>query len=377
MSNFIEPGKTVGIIGGGQLALMLTFAAKKMGYQVAILDPDRNCAASIAADWQIQAAFNDKKALMDFAMKSDVLTYTTDLIDPELVDQLSQTVSVPQGSDLLAMVQDRMLEKAYLEANNINIAPYVSIVDLEDLKQSIPSIGYPCVLKTLYARGDRKDEIFLQDEKDISKCARLLNTGTCVLESIIPFEKELSIIVSRNGEGKQTTFPVVENTYRDGVLHMSIAPARIEEEIEVEVQRIGHMIAERTGLVGTMGLNLFVTSTGTLYVNTVSPYPNESGYYTTDSCSISTFEAHIRAICNWPMPEAIMYSAVVVVAIIPERLDAVKAQIQLKPDWRFHFYDSSELKKYRNLGYVLIPTDDRTKTIDTVFNTSIWEQQND
>lgn len=373
LSNFIEPGKTIGIIGGGQLGRMLAFSAKKMGYIVGIFDPEEHCSAAQVADWQMKAAFDDEEALMAFAMKSDVVTYATEKIDAEWIDRLRQTVPVPQGSELLAITQDRILEKAHLELHNFNVAPYVSIISLEDLKESVSSIGYPCVLKALYGRANQKEKIVLQDEQDIQKCAGLLKTGTCVLESWIPIERELSVMTVRNENGETGIFPVSENIYRGHQLHMSITPARIDEEVKAEVERIGHVIAEQTEGAGVIGVEIFMTSSGTLYVNEIHSFPHESGYDTIEACSFSEFDVHIRAICGWPLPTLKESAKSVMVSVLSEHMEAVKTQIRIKPDWHFHFYGKKEAKKNEAVGHITILTGQRKKTIDAIYDTDIWK----
>lgn len=142
LSNLIVPGKTIGIIGGGQLGRMMTLSAKEMGYRVGVLDPEANCPTAQVADWQIIAKYNDAEALMELALKCDVITYEFENVDVDALSKIESIVKVPQGSDLLSITQDRLLEKAYLEENNINIAPYATIIDLEDIRLAIDSIDF-------------------------------------------------------------------------------------------------------------------------------------------------------------------------------------------------------------------------------------------
>ena len=208
----------IGIIGGGEIARMLALSAKKMGYRIGVLDPEKGCPAAQVADWQIIASFDNQKALMDFAMKCDVVTYECDTIDANSIIRMKKTVSVPQGADLLSITQDRLLEKAYLEASNINLAPYATIVTVEDIKGAIDGIGFPCVLKTISERHNEKDRFVLQSEEDIPKAIYLLKMGTCVLEAWIPFERELSVMVARNQANEVVVFPVSENIHWNSIL---------------------------------------------------------------------------------------------------------------------------------------------------------------
>ncbi|WP_313467605.1 5-(carboxyamino)imidazole ribonucleotide synthase [Carnobacterium sp.] len=373
LPNLIVPGKTIGIIGGGQLGRMLALAAKQMGYHVGVLDPEKNCPTAQIADWHIVAKYDNQEALMDLAMKSDVLTYEFENVDADRVDRLKKTVAVPQGSELLSITQDRLLEKAYLEMNNINSSPYATIISLEDIKESVSSIGFPCILKTIRGtEGDDKGQRVLYDEEDIAGCGELLQFGTCVLEAWIPFERELSIVIVRDEAGKIATFPVAETIHRQNKLHETIVPARVPIEVTEEVERISKSIAEQLNLVGTLGIDMFLTPSGALYVNKLAPRPHSSGNYSLEACSMSQFEAHIRAICGWPLPEVTLLSPAVTVSIFGEHMRGSEMQIQLKPDWHFHYYGKEEPVTGSQMGHITILSENIEKTLANINDTGIW-----
>ena len=371
MSNLVSPGKIIGIIGGGEIARMMALSAKKMGYRVGVLDPEKDCPAAQVADWEITAQYDDQEALMDFAMACDVVTYTYDNSDADAITRMKKTVSVPQGAELLSITQDRLLEKAYLEASNINLAPYVTIVTVDDIKGAIDEIGFPCILKTISERHNGKDRCVLQSEEDISKAAFLLKRGTCVLEAWIPFERELSVIVARNQANQIVVFPVVENIHRNGVLLKSIVPARIEDYVVEEIERIARTVAENIELIGVLGIEMFITSSGALYVNELIPRPHHSGNYSIEACTLSQYDAHIRAICGWPLPETELLSPVVMATILAGHEEATKVQIQLKPNWSFHYYGKEQAKDGQKIGHITILTQNIEKTLDTITDTGI------
>lgn len=372
LPHLIVPGKTIGIIGGGQLGRMMTLAAKQLGYRVGVLDPEADCPTAQVADWQIVAKYDDQEALMDLAMKCDVLTYEFENVDADMIDNIEKTVSVPQGSELLSITQDRLLEKAYLEMNNINLAPYATIISLQDIEEAVASIGFPCVLKSIRGSSEGKGQYVLYSEDNIAECEELLRFGTCVLEAWIPFERELSVMIIRNEAGEVATFPVTENIYRRNILHQSIVPARIQDEVAEEAVRIAATIAESLNLVGSLGVELFLTSSGALYVNELVPRPNNAGLYSIEACSISQFEAHIRTICGWPLPEIELHSKAVITNILGEHLEGAKLQIQLKPDWHFHYYGKKGTVKGQKMGHITVLTDDIEKTLATINDTGVW-----
>ena len=373
LSNLISPGKMIGIIGGGEIARMMALSAKKMGYRIGVLDPVKDSPAAQVSDWQMIAQYDNQEALMDLAMKCDVITYEYDNIDADAITKMKKTVSVPQGAELLSITQDRLLEKAYLEASNINLAPYATIVTIEDIKGAIDGIGFPCVLKTISERHNGKDRFVLQSEDDILKAAYLLKRGTCVLEAWIPFERELSVMVVRNQADQVIVFPVTENIHRDRTLHESIVPARVNHYVEEEIERIARTMAEKLELVGVLGIEMFITSSGTLYVNELIPRPHHSGNYSMEACSLSQYDAHIRAICGWPLPEMELLSPAVMTTILAEHEEAAKIQIQLKPNWNFYYYGKDNAIKGQKIGHITVLTEDVEKTLATISDTGIWK----
>jgi 5-(carboxyamino)imidazole ribonucleotide synthase len=369
----ILPGQTIGIVGGGQLGRMMAIAAKQMGFRIGVLDPTEDCPAAQVADWQIVSDYDDTPALLKLAQKSDVLTYEFENVDVEALNNISQTVSIPQGTDLLAITQDRLLEKAFLEENNIMIAPFATITHATDIQDSLDDVGFPCVLKTTRGGYDGKGQYVIYSMADIVPAMNLLRQGTCVLEAWIPFEKEISVLVSGNGQGETTVFPVVENIHRNNILHETIAPARIDEEVITEVHRIAKKIAEAINLAGTLCVEMFLTKEGSIYVNELAPRPHNSGHYTIEACSMDQFEAHIRGICGWPLDEVELLSPAVMVNVLGDEFYETQALISDKPHWHYHYYGKAEVKYGRKMGHITILTKDIPETLEEIYQTSIWD----
>ncbi|MGC6770487.1 5-(carboxyamino)imidazole ribonucleotide synthase [Enterococcus sp. LJL128] len=373
LNNPVLPGQMIGIVGGGQLGKMMALSAKEMGFRIAVLDPNVDCPAAQVADWHLLAAYNDLDALNELANRSQVVTYEFENVDVDSLVQIQDLVSIPQGTDLLAITQDRLLEKGFLESNNIVIAPYATIVSPTDIQDAIDGIGYPCVLKTTRGGYDGKGQYVLYSPSDLAPSMNLLKEGTCVLEAWIPFEKEISVLVSGNGKGDIQTFPVVENIHRNNILHETIAPARVDEEIIEEAQRIAQVIAEEVNLAGTLAVEMFVTNNGGIYVNELAPRPHNSGHYTIEACNFSQFDTHIRGICGWSIPEIHLLSEAVMVNIIGEEIYETMDFITEKPDWHFHYYGKDEAKAGRKMGHITVLTEDTFETLEDIYQTSIWD----
>lgn len=369
----VLPGQMIGIVGGGQLGKMMALSAKEMGFRIAVLDPNADCPASQVADWHLLAKYDDLEALEELAHRSEVVTYEFENVDVDSLIHIQDMVDIPQGTDLLAITQDRLLEKNFLESNNIVIAPYATIVNPTDIQEAIDGIGYPCVLKTTRGGYDGKGQYVLYSPSDLAPSMNLLKEGTCVLEAWIPYEKEISVLVSGNGKGDIQTFPVVENIHRNNILHETIAPARVDTEVIEEAKRIATIIAEEINLAGTLAVEMFLTNNGGIYVNELAPRPHNSGHYTIEACSFSQFDTHIRGICGWSIPEIDLLSEAVMVNIMGDEIYETMEFITEKPDWHFHYYGKDEAKLGRKMGHITILTDNIFDTLEDIYQTSIWD----
>ena len=373
LSELIEQGKTIGIIGGGQLGQMLTFAAKQAGMRVVILDPNPDCSAAQAADSSIVAEYSDKKAIEELARRSDVLTYEFENVDLEALEDVSDKVLIPQGTELLRITKDRLREKTFLKEHGLQVAPFAAVSCREDLVSAIEEIGYPSVLKTCEGGYDGKSQLDFHTREDLKNADELLEQGRCILEGWVEFSMECSVMVARNMDGAISVFPVSENIHRNQILHESIVPARMSGELQSNAKKMAEKIADSLNLCGILGVEMFVGSDGRLYVNELAPRPHNSGHYSIEACNFSQFAVHNRAICNWPMPKIDLLSPVVMVNILGQHVDGCRKLVLKKPQWHFHDYGKGEIRIDRKMGHVTILTDDIEKTLAEVEDTSVWD----
>lgn len=373
LSELIEQGKTIGIIGGGQLGQMLTFAAKQAGMRVVILDSNPDCSAAQAADSSIVAEYSDKKAIEELARRSDVLTYEFENVDLEALEDVSDKVLIPQGTELLRITKDRLREKTFLKEHGLQVAPFAAVSCKEDLVSAIEEIGYPSVLKTCEGGYDGKSQLVLHTREDLKNADELLEQGRCILEGWVEFSMECSVMVARNMDGAISVFPVSENIHRNQILHESIVPARMSEELQSNAKKMAEKIADSLNLCGILGVEMFVGADGRLYVNELAPRPHNSGHYSIEACNFSQFAVHNRAICNWPMPKIDLLSPVVMVNILGQHVDGCRKLVLKKPQWHFHDYGKGEIRIDRKMGHVTILTDDIEKTLAEVEDTSVWD----
>lgn len=213
----IMPGKTIGIIGGGQLGRMMALAAKEKGFRIAVLDPAEDSPCGQVADVEITAAYDDQNALARLAQISDVITYEFENIDYESLRWLEQRAYLPQGAELIRITQDRILEKDAITKAGVPVAPYEVIYEENELYDKIKKLGYPVVLKTSRGGYDGKGQYVIRRESEIEKAAELLQSGPCVLEKWIPFTTEISVIVFRNPDREVSFLPVGENIHVENI----------------------------------------------------------------------------------------------------------------------------------------------------------------
>lgn len=362
----------IGIIGGGQLGRMMALAAKASGFKIAVLDPTPNCPCGQVADVEITAEYNDLQALKKLADISDVITFEFENINSEALEWLQQHAYIPQGADVLKISQNRIIEKQTIVKAGVQIAPYVVIKEMKDIYEQIERIGFPCVLKTATGGYDGKGQLVLKNREDIEKAQRLVDQCECVLEAWIPFEKEVSVIVSRNGLGDTAVFPVAENIHVENILHQSIVPARISEQLEQEARKKAMLIADSMQMVGTLAVEMFVTVDGDIFINELAPRPHNSGHYTMEACATSQFEQHIRAVCNWKLTDTTLLKPVVMVNVLGEHMEPLLENIPALSNWKIHLYGKEEVKVKRKMGHVNILRDTVEEALEEAEQSNIW-----
>ena len=348
----IFPNATIGIIGGGQLGRYMAVSAKQMGYRAAVLDPVTKSPCGQVADTEITAAYSDLEAIRKLAEISDVVTYEFENIDYDALNQLKEEAYLPQGSDLLLLTQNRETEKKGIVDAGCEVAPYRIIHDEKELEDAVNALGLPAVLKTCRGGYDGKGQYVIKEKGQLPEAAALLTHGTCILESWVPFQMELSVIVTRSVHGEIAVFPVAENIHKHNILFQSIVPARVEDRIQEKAKKLATTLAEKLGLVGTLAVELFLTNDGKLLVNELAPRPHNSGHYTLDLCETSQFEQHVRAICGLPLGGTALLSEGMMVNLLGDEVDIPKEHPELLKEAKLYLYGKHEVKAGRKMGHM-------------------------
>ncbi|NEU31657.1 5-(carboxyamino)imidazole ribonucleotide synthase [bacterium LRH843] len=353
MSRLIKPGATIGIIGGGQLGRMMAVAAKQMGYKIAVLEPTADSPCGQVADIVIEANYDDRKAAEQLASVSDVITYEFENIDEQTANWLADHADFPQGAKVLGITQHRLMEKEAIKELGIPVAPFQAIYDVEDTDKAQELIGFPAVLKTCRGGYDGKGQRVVHNSDELKQASgELLMHGECVLEAWIPFDLELSVIVTRSRNGEAAVFPVAENDHRDNILYRSSVPAKIKDETFERAKEIAMTLVSKLDVVGTLAVELFMLEDGSLYVNELAPRPHNSGHYTIEACETSQFEQHIRAVCGLPLGPTTLRTPVVMENILGEQLEDILAASSRLAEVKLHLYGKKEAKAKRKMGHL-------------------------
>lgn len=350
----ILPGSTLGMLGGGQLGRMFTIAARTMGYEVVVLDPDKESPAGKLATTHICAEYSDQAALDQIAKSCDAVTTEFENVPASTLEALAKTCPVRPGAKAVTIAQDRIHEKNFLKDNGFSTAPFAVIHSLEELKEGIKKIGTPAILKVSRFGYDGKGQFGINAESDAEKAWETLQGEACVLEQRMPLDIEVSVVLARGLEGEVTTYPVSENIHEEGILDVSVVPARIDNELESKVLDMAKQIAIALDYVGIMAVEFFI-SNGELLVNEIAPRPHNSGHYTLDACVTDQFEQQVRAVCGLPLGETTLLSPVVMINMLGDIWHDGRAPKWQKlldhPNVKLHLYGKREARPGRKMGH--------------------------
>ncbi len=291
--------KILGIIGGGQLGMMITEAAKKMPEHISkiiVLDPTENCPAAQVGAEQIVADFKDEDAIIDLANKSDIITYEIESGDSDVLKSIEKNTEVNPSPETLKIIQDKFLQKSFLLENDIPVPEFIKIEKIDDIKEGLKNFGFPVLLKARRDAYDGRGNFKINSEDEIQKAFDYFQGQDLLLEKFIPFKMEVSVIASRNTKGQIKTYPLVENIHEENILRETIAPARVTEDVTQKAEQIAEKIMAVFKGAGTFGIEMFVTQNNNILINEIAPRVHNSGHHTLQSSETSQFEQHLRAI---------------------------------------------------------------------------------
>lgn len=300
----LAPGATVGILGGGQLGRMLAMAAARHGLRSHVYCPDpASPAFDVCAETTV-AAYEDEVALAAFAASVDVITYEFENVPARTAEVLSALRPVRPDSAALAASQDRLVEKEFLASLGIPTAPFIGVDTAGHLARAVAQLGRPSILKTRRFGYDGKGQTMIREGTDLAVAFRSLGGVPAILEGVVPFTKEVSVICARGIDGAFAAYDVCENEHEHHILHRTLAPAALKPETAKDATRIAKTIADALGYVGVLAVEMFLTDEvggEMLRVNEIAPRVHNSGHWTENGAVTSQFDQHIRAIAGWPL----------------------------------------------------------------------------
>lgn len=350
----LEPDATIGIIGGGQLGRMLALAAGNLGLKCHVYAPEPDSPAFDVVHRMTCAAYTDTQALDRFAADVDVITYEFENIPAETATFLASRKPVLPDPMVLAMTQDRLVEKQFVTSLGIPTAPFAEVGSPEALSAVLATIGLPAVLKTRRFGYDGKGQMTVREGTDPAYAWREIGGQPAILEAFIPFEREISVVAARARDGRVESFDVTENEHRDHILKVSRVPAAVSDAVTREARRIAETIAHAFAYVGVLAVEMFVVPDGaghTVLVNEIAPRVHNSGHWTIDGASVSQFEQHIRAVAGWPLGRPIRHGRVEMLNLIGSEV-ADYAKWLAVPGASVHLYGKAGVRPGRKMGHV-------------------------
>ena len=357
-----EPESVLGVLGGGQLGAMFTMAARRLGYHVAVWDPDPEAPSHRVATHSFSASFNDQHILERFADLVSVVTYEWENIPAALCRALEQRKPVRPSSAVLSVIQDRLEQKGFLTSNGFPVPPFVGLTVPDQLATTVQQVGYPALCKTATAGYDGKGQWRIARESDLLVAERALGESVrpgmrWIVESLVPFERELSILVVRGADGQSRTYPLVENEHEEGILRMTKVPAPGSSAVAQQAAALARQVVDRLDGVGVFCLELFQLPSGELLINEIAPRPHNSGHYTLDACSVSQFEQQVRVTCGMPLGEVRLLSPAVMVNLIGNDAATLMKDASCRslldiPGAVLHLYGKRTIRPRRKMGHV-------------------------
>jgi 5-(carboxyamino)imidazole ribonucleotide synthase len=353
----ILPGATLGLLGGGQLGRMFTVAARTLGYRVTVLDPDPLSPAAEFATGHLNTAYTDRNSLHTLATTCEAVTTEFENAPAEALLELAHRTSVRPSGSSVAVAQDRRREKGFFAEKGLPLGPYAVVEREADFEEALRRVRLPALLKTARFGYDGKGQARVASAEELKRTFNEWKSVPCVLEELLTLEREVSVVLARGAAGEIAVFPLAENRHANGILDISIAPARVTPALAQEATALATRVAHELEYVGVLAVEMFVVG-GRLLLNEIAPRPHNSGHYTIDACRTSQFEQQVRVLCGLPLGDPSQHSPAVMVNLLGDIWRGGGA-----PRWEavlrhagahLHLYGKREARPGRKMGHVTI-----------------------
>jgi 5-(carboxyamino)imidazole ribonucleotide synthase len=361
----LVPGATIGVLGGGQLGRMMAVVARQMGYRIVVLDPSPRCPTAQVSDGVVVGALDDLEAATRLARQVDVITLDTEHVPAELLAALEAIVPVRPNASVLRTIQDRLVQKQFLDRLGL---PQAAWAPVDDVHAALARVGRPAILKVRRAGYDGKGQVRIDHDGDPVALLARLRGEPAVAEEVVGFTREISVILARGLDGQIEIYPIAENVHRRHILHTTRAPAAMPDDRRKRAEAIAVSVAEALGHVGVMAVEMFELPDGRLLVNEIAPRTHNSGHYTYGACVTSQFEQHLRAVCGVPLGDPRALTGAVMVNLIGDLWrDGPPAwhEVLARPEARLHLYGKDAPAPGRKMGHVVLLDDDPERALAT------------
>ena len=369
----ILPGSTLGLLGGGQLGRMFTAAARTMGYDVIVLDPDPLSPAAQFATEHLCADYHDQSALEQLAKRCAAVTTEFENPPADSLAWLAQRIPVRPGASAVAIAQDRMREKTFFAENGFPVGPFAIIQSQADIEAAGRALQFPAILKTARFGYDGKGQARVAGVEAARESFQAWRGVPCVLEQLLPLKLEVSVVTARGEDGAIATFPAAENRHENGILDISIAPARISAQLAAQAQDVAERLAAKLDYCGVLAVEFFVVESEDgkeqLLINEIAPRPHNSGHYTIDACRTSQFEQQVRALCGLPLGPTTQHTPAVMVNLLGDvwKNNVLAADKILQyPNVKLHLYGKREARVGRKMGHYTVLSPDVDSALESV-----------
>ena len=357
----ILPGATIGFLGGGQLGRMTAFAARSMGYDIHVLDPDANCAMAPVSSKVVAAKFNDVSAAIDLASGCDVVTLEIEQIHPDVLDAVASRTRLHPGRAPVYIIQDRLRQKQWLHDNEFPVGAFRAAQSATDIEDAVSQFG-ASIAKSCHGGYDGRGQVRIAARDKAAEAWSLLGSRECLVEKQLDLAYEISVLVARNASGNVAVYPPSRNHHTGGILTWAVIPAEIPPAVDDAATSLAAAIAERIGIVGLLAVECFVTQDGKLLVNELAPRPHNSYHHSERACVTGQFEQLVRAICNLPLGDSSVTEAGAIVNLLgdiwlgqspPDFAAALNV-----PGTRLHLYGKAGAREGRKMGHLSALGDD-------------------
>ncbi|MCA2999366.1 MAG: 5-(carboxyamino)imidazole ribonucleotide synthase [Rhodocyclaceae bacterium] len=355
------PGATLGLIGGGQLGRMFTMAARNLDYRVTVLDPDPLSPAAEFATGHLNTAYTHPISIEEMANSCAAVTTEFENAPAEVLLQLASRTTVRPSGNAVGIAQDRELEKGFFKTNGFPVGAFAVIKKPDNIDAALTDVTLPAVLKTARFGYDGKGQARIESRAQLVEMLDKWRYPPTILEQWVPLNLEISVVLARTASGEISVFPVAENQHVNGILDITIAPARISPVLADAATSIATAVAERLAYVGVLAVEFFVLADNTLLINEIAPRPHNSGHFTIDACRTSQFEQQVRVLCDLPLGDATQHSPAVMLNLLGDLWRGKDHEIA--PDWsvvlshpgaHLHLYGKRTARPGRKMGHVTV-----------------------